>query len=142
VHYGDLVGVADVSLDVQPGSIVGAARLERRRQDHHAQLHRRPGASSGGTIEWRGRSDRRRAGLCDRIERSSAVAGGLGGCSSRRPWSRTCVSGATVQSDKGKIAALYERVYALFPRLAERRKQLAGHALGRRTPDGRARPRR
>jgi branched-chain amino acid transport system ATP-binding protein len=35
-----------------------------------------------------------------------------------------------VQSDKGKIAALYERVYALFPRLAERRKQLAGTLSG------------
>jgi len=35
-----------------------------------------------------------------------------------------------VLSDKGRIAALYERVYALFPRLAERRKQLAGTLSG------------
>jgi len=38
--------------------------------------------------------------------------------------------GATVQGDKGKIAALFERVYALFPRLAERRRQLAGTLSG------------
>jgi len=38
--------------------------------------------------------------------------------------------GATVQGDKGKIAALFDRVYALFPRLAERRKQLAGTLSG------------
>ena len=44
VRYGDLVGVADVSLDVQPGIDRGAARLERRGQDHDAQLHRRAGA--------------------------------------------------------------------------------------------------
>jgi branched-chain amino acid transport system ATP-binding protein len=35
-----------------------------------------------------------------------------------------------VQGDKGKIAALFDRVYALFPRLAERRKQLAGTLSG------------
>src|SRR5207253_11511781 len=38
--------------------------------------------------------------------------------------------GATVQSEKGKISALFERVYALFPRLAERRRQLAGTLSG------------
>jgi branched-chain amino acid transport system ATP-binding protein len=35
-----------------------------------------------------------------------------------------------VQGDKGKISALFDRVYALFPRLAERRKQLAGTLSG------------
>jgi branched-chain amino acid transport system ATP-binding protein len=35
-----------------------------------------------------------------------------------------------VLSDKGKISALFERVYALFPRLSERRKQLAGTLSG------------
>ena len=28
--------------------------------------------------------------------------------------------------DKGTLPSLFDRVYALFPRLAERRKQLAG----------------
>ena len=38
--------------------------------------------------------------------------------------------GAAVLADKARIAALFERVYALFPRLAERRHQLAGTLSG------------
>jgi branched-chain amino acid transport system ATP-binding protein len=38
--------------------------------------------------------------------------------------------GAAVLTDKARIAALFERVYALFPRLAERRHQLAGTLSG------------
>lgn len=38
--------------------------------------------------------------------------------------------GASVLVDKSRMAALFERVYALFPRLAERRHQLAGTLSG------------
>jgi branched-chain amino acid transport system ATP-binding protein len=38
--------------------------------------------------------------------------------------------GATALTDRSRISALYDRVYAMFPRLAERRKQLAGTLSG------------
>jgi branched-chain amino acid transport system ATP-binding protein len=38
--------------------------------------------------------------------------------------------GASSLADRGRIAALFDRVYALFPRLAERRRQLAGTLSG------------
>ena len=38
--------------------------------------------------------------------------------------------GAAVLADRTRITALFERVYALFPRLAERRLQLAGTLSG------------
>ena len=38
--------------------------------------------------------------------------------------------GATVLADRARAGALFDRVYALFPRLAERRKQLAGTLSG------------
>jgi branched-chain amino acid transport system ATP-binding protein len=38
--------------------------------------------------------------------------------------------GATTVPDKGRIPALMERVYGLFPRLAERRRQRAGTLSG------------
>jgi branched-chain amino acid transport system ATP-binding protein len=38
--------------------------------------------------------------------------------------------GATALADRSRTAALFERVYALFPRLAERRRQLAGTLSG------------
>ena len=38
--------------------------------------------------------------------------------------------GATALADRARIGALFERVYALFPRLAERRRQSAGTLSG------------
>jgi branched-chain amino acid transport system ATP-binding protein len=38
--------------------------------------------------------------------------------------------GATALADRARLDALFERVYALFPRLAERRRQSAGTLSG------------
>ena len=54
VRYGDLIGVADVSLDGAGGRGGGAARLQRRRQDHDAQRHRRLIRVAGGSITFGG----------------------------------------------------------------------------------------
>ena len=129
VHYGDLVGVADVSLDVKPGAIV--ALLGSNGAGKTTTLNAIAGLvpPSGGTIEWRGEG-------IGGLPAYAIVSKGL--ALSPEGW-RLFVTqtveqnlrlGASVLSDKGRIAALYERVYALFPRLAERRKQLAGTLSG------------
>ncbi len=129
VRYGDLVGIADVTLDVQPGSIV--ALLGSNGAGKTTTLNAVAGLvrPSGGTIHWRE----------EEIGGEPAyaiVAKGL--ALSPEGW-RLFVTqtveqnlrlGATVLSDKGKLAGLFDRVYALFPRLAERRKQLAGTLSG------------
>ena len=49
--------------------------------------------------------------------------------------------GAYSRRDKNGIAEDMERVFTLFPRLKERRRQIGGHTLGRRTADAGHRPR-
>jgi branched-chain amino acid transport system ATP-binding protein len=129
VHYGDRVGVADVSLDVKPGAIV--ALLGSNGAGKTTTLNCIAGLvrPSGGSITWRGAKIGGEPAY-------AIVARGL--ALSPEGW-RLFVTqtveqnlrlGATVLDDKGKIAALFDRVYTLFPRLAERRKQLAGTLSG------------
>jgi branched-chain amino acid transport system ATP-binding protein len=129
VHYGDLVGVADVSLAVEEGSVV--ALLGSNGSGKTTTLNAIAGLvqPSRGTIEWRG----------EPITRQPAyLVVGKGLALSPEGW-RLFVTqtveqnlrlGATALRDKSRIAALFERTYALFPRLAERRHQLAGTLSG------------
>jgi branched-chain amino acid transport system ATP-binding protein len=129
VHYGDLVGVRDVSLDVQPGTIV--ALLGSNGAGKNTTLICIAGlvSPSVGTIEWRGEAIGGQPAY-------AIVSKGL--ALSPEGW-RLFVTqtveqnlrlGASLLTDKSKLSGLYDRVYALFPRLKERRKQLAGTLSG------------
>ncbi len=129
VRHGDLVGVADVSLEVEAGTVV--ALLGSNGAGKTTTLNAIAGIvrPRRGTIEWRGEPIGGRPAY-------AIVSRGL--ALSPEGW-RLFVSqsveqnlrlGATVLSDKGRMDRLFERVYALFPRLAERRRQLAGTLSG------------
>jgi branched-chain amino acid transport system ATP-binding protein len=129
VRYGDLVGVADVSLKVPGGSVV--ALLGSNGAGKTTTLNAIAGlvSPSGGSITWRGEA-------IARLPAHAIVSRGL--ALSPEGW-RLFVSqtveqnlrlGATTVPDKIRIATLMERVYDLFPRLAERRRQRAGTLSG------------
>ena len=129
VHYGDLVGVSDVSLRVERGTVV--ALLGSNGSGKTTTLNAIAGLvqPSGGSIEWRGETITRQPAYV-------IVAKGL--ALSPEGW-RLFVSqtveqnlrlGAAVLADKSRMAALFERVYAMFPRLAELRHQLVGTLSG------------
>jgi branched-chain amino acid transport system ATP-binding protein len=129
VRYGGLVGVADVSLKVEAGTIV--ALLGSNGAGKTTTLNAIAGLAqpSRGSISWCGET----------ISGKPAYAVvGRGLALSPEGW-RLFVAqsveqnlrlGATALADKSRTAALFERVYELFPRLAERRRQLAGTLSG------------
>jgi branched-chain amino acid transport system ATP-binding protein len=129
VRYGDLIGVADVSLAVERGSIV--ALLGSNGSGKTTTLNAISGLvrPSAGSIEWQGQA-------IAHLPAYAVVAKGL--ALSPEGW-RLFVAqtveqnlrlGASVLADKTRIADLLASVYALFPRLAERRHQVAGTLSG------------
>jgi branched-chain amino acid transport system ATP-binding protein len=129
VRYGDLIGVADVSLAVERGTVV--ALLGSNGSGKTTTLNAIAGLAqpTRGSIEWRGEA----------ITRQPAYAVvGKGLALSPEGWrlfvkqtvEQNLRLGALVLEDRTRMAALFERVYALFPRLAERRHQVAGTLSG------------
>jgi branched-chain amino acid transport system ATP-binding protein len=129
VRYGDLIGVSDVSLDVPEGSIV--ALLGSNGGGKTTVLNAIAGLipSHSGSIQFRGKE-------IGGLPAFSIVREGL--ALSPEGW-RLFVQqsvennlrlGATPLNDNNRAGMLLERVYDLFPRLAERRNQRAGTMSG------------
>ena len=124
VRYGDLIGVADVSMRIEKGQIV--ALLGSNGAGKTTTLNAIAGLVrvSKGRVTWRGE---------EISGQPSYQVVGKGLALSPEGW-RLFVSqtveqnlrlGATALADRARIDALFERVYGLFPRLRERRHQLA-----------------
>ena len=129
VRYGDLVGVADVSLEVRQGSIV--ALLGSNGAGKTTTLNAIAGLipPSAGTIGWNG----------ERIERLGAAAIVRKGLTlSPEGWrlftkqtvEQNLRLGAVALAERSRIPFLLERVYTLFPHLAERARQRTGTLSG------------
>ena len=129
VHYGAVTALRGVDLSLRQGELVtllganGAGKSSTLRAI--SQLVR----ASAGSIHWRGAD---LAGL----QPQATVRLGIGHCpEGRHVLSRQSVAtnlelGAWLRRDRDGIAADLERCYGLFPRLAERRRQLAGSLSG------------
>jgi len=129
VRYGDLVGVADISLAVTDGQVV--ALLGSNGAGKTTTLNAIAGLAqvARGRIEWCGETISGKPAY-------AIVSKGL--ALSPEGW-RLLVGqtveqnlrlGATTLADRSRIEALFDRVYTLFPRLAERRRQSAGTLSG------------
>ncbi len=129
VRYGDLIGVADVSLDVPAGAMV--ALLGANGAGKTTTLNAIAGLipATKGMIRF---GD-------ERIDGQPAYAIVRKGLAlSPEGWrlfvqqsvEKNLLLGATPVADSSRRATLLDRVYALFPRLAERRHQRAGTMSG------------
>jgi branched-chain amino acid transport system ATP-binding protein len=129
VRYGDLIGVSDVSLEVSEGNVV--ALLGSNGGGKTTVLNAIAGLIPvyAGSIRFCGQEIAGQSAF-------SIVRKGL--ALSPEGWrlfvqqsvENNLKLGATPLADKTRMTALLERVYEIFPKLAERRNQRAGTMSG------------
>ncbi|HUC19306.1 MAG TPA: ABC transporter ATP-binding protein [Acetobacteraceae bacterium] len=129
VRYGDLVGVAEVSFEVEEGAVV--ALLGANGAGKTTTLNALAGLvrPADGTVTWRGER-------IDGLPAHEIVARGI--ALAPEGWrlfvqqtvEQNLRLGATALAERARFAPLLERVFSLFPRLAERRRQSAGTLSG------------
>ena len=107
----------------------GAARLQRRGQDDDAQRHRRHRPASKGTIEFGGENIAGQPAYAI-VRKGLALSPEGWRLFTQQSVENNLLLGATPLADRKRIPRLLERVYAVFPRLAERRRQRAGTMSG------------
>ncbi len=129
VRYGDLIGVADVSLEVPEGALV--ALLGSNGAGKTTTLNAIAGlvTATGGRISFRGEAITGRPAYAI-VRKGLALSPEGWRLFAQQTVESNLHLGATPLTDRTQIPGLLERVYQLFPRLAERRKQQAGTMSG------------
>ena len=128
-RYGDLIGVADVSLEVPLGTVV--ALLGANGAGKTTTLNAIAGlvpTTKGSIALGSERIDGKPAYAI--VRKGLALSPEGWRLFLRQSVERNLRLGATPVADRLRQAALLERVYAVFPRLAERRHQYAGTMSG------------
>jgi len=129
VRYGGISALREVSFQVGSGELVALLGSNGAGKTTTLRAISRLEPAAGGRILWRG------ADLAP-LSTERTVKLGIGHCpEGRRVLARQSVAanlelGAWLRRDRSGIAADLERCYVLFPRLAERRQQLAGSLSG------------
>jgi branched-chain amino acid transport system ATP-binding protein len=129
VRYGDLIGVADISLEVPLGTVV--ALLGANGAGKTTTLNAIAGlvpTTKGSITLGSERIDGKPAYAI--VRKGLALSPEGWRLFLRQTVERNLRLGATPVVDRLRQAALLERVYAVFPRLAERRHQYAGTMSG------------
>jgi branched-chain amino acid transport system ATP-binding protein len=129
VRYGDLVGVADVSLKVPHGSIV--ALLGSNGAGKTSTLNAIAGlvAPTRGTIKLED-GDITGEPAYAIVRKGIALSPEGWRLFVQQTVENNLSLGATAIADRAKAGQMLERVYTLFPKLAERRRQRAGTLSG------------
>ena len=129
VRYGDLIGVADVSLEVPSGSVV--ALLGSNGAGKTTTLNAIAGIVpvSAGSVSFDG-TDIAGQPAYAIVRKGLALSPEGWRLFTQQSVENNLLLGATPLADRKRIPRLLERVYAVFPRLAERRTQTAGTMSG------------
>ena len=129
VRYGDLIGVADVSLEVPRGSVV--ALLGSNGAGKTTTLNAVAGIVpiSSGSVSFDGEGIAGQPAFAI-VRKGLALSPEGWRLFTQQSVENNLLLGATPLADRRRIPHLLERVYGVFPRLAERRTQRAGTMSG------------
>ena len=128
VSYGGIQAVKGVSFDVQAGELVSLIGANGAGKTTTLKAITGTQAVAEGTIEFMGRSIRGQ-GAWDLVKQGLVMVPEGRGVFTRMTIVENLQMGAFVRNDK-EIDDDVERVFAIFPRLKERSKQLAGTMSG------------
>ena len=129
VRYGDLVGVANVSLQVRQGSVV--ALIGSNGSGKTTTLNAIAGLVpvAAGQVMWQG-ADITGQPAYSVVKRGLALSPEGWRLFVGQTVEQNLRLGATTLRDKSRLPAALDRVFTFFPRLAERRRQRAGTLSG------------
>ncbi|TAN27306.1 MAG: ABC transporter ATP-binding protein [Castellaniella sp.] len=129
VRYGDLIGVADVSLEVASGQVV--ALLGTNGAGKTTTLNAIAGLipSSAGRVDFDQQTLVGQPAYAI-VRRGLALAPEGWHLFVQQTVENNLLLGATALRNRGETSSMLDRVYTLFPKLAQRRKQRAGTMSG------------
>ncbi|MEO6361862.1 MAG: ABC transporter ATP-binding protein [Caldimonas sp.] len=129
VAYGGIQAVKGVTFEVMEGELVSLIGANGAGKTTTLKAITGTQAASGGEIEYMGRSVRGQ-GPWDLVRQGLVMVPEGRGVFARMTITENLQMGAFVRDDAAGIAADVDRVFAIFPRLKERRNQLAGTMSG------------
>jgi len=129
VAYGGIQAVKGVSFEVREGELVSLIGANGAGKTTTLKAITGTQPAAGGEIEFMGKSTRGQ-GPWLLVEQGLVMVPEGRGVFSRMTITENLQMGAFVRNDVKDIAADVERVFGIFPRLKERRNQLAGTMSG------------
>ena len=128
VRYGDLIGVADVSLEVPKGAVVALLRSNGAGKTTTLNAIAGIVPVSKGTVSLDGENIAGQAAFAI-VRKGLALSPEGWRLFTQQSVENNLLLGATPLADRSRIPRLLERVYGVFPRLAERQMLAVGRAL-------------
>ena len=129
VAYGGIQAVKGVSFEVRDGELVSLIGANGAGKTTTLKAITGTQPAAGGEIEFLGRSIRGQ-GAWDLVKQGLVMVPERRGVFARMTIVENLQMGAFVRNDAPQIAADIDRVFTIFPRLKERRNQLAGTMSG------------
>lgn len=129
VAYGGIQAVKGVDFEVRDGELVSLIGSNGAGKTTTMKAITRTLNANGGSISYMGHSVQGR-GAWDLVKEGLIMVPEGRGVFARMTITENLLMGAYTKNDKAQIAADIEKMFALFPRLKERRDQLAGTMSG------------